>query len=78
MADGLKIVTTVSNEMEAALVCGRLSDAGIRAMAQLSNSGAGGRFGGGGARDVYVEEQNFDRALELLNAEDVSDEEPPA
>jgi len=69
MADELRILTTVDNEFEAAVVCGRLEDAGIRSMQQLSNRGAAGRIGGGGARDVYVEQQDLDRAHEALNAE---------
>jgi uncharacterized protein YaaQ len=69
----LKIVTSVGSEMEAAMVCGRLSDAGIRAMQQTG--GSGGRWGVPGTRDVYVEEQDLDRAREVLNAEGISEEE---
>lgn len=70
----LKIATSVSSEMEAVLVRGRLSNAGINSMQQCS--GAGGRgWGVGGACDVYVEEQDLDRAREVLNAEGVSEEE---
>jgi hypothetical protein len=60
------IVATASNEMEAALICGRLADAGIQAMEQLANTGIGGRFGGGGARDVYVEEEDLEAARQAL------------
>jgi Putative prokaryotic signal transducing protein len=72
MSDQMKIVTTVSNEFEAGMVAGLLSDAGIRSMQELSGSGVAGRVGGGGARDVYVAEQDFDRAREILaeSAED--------
>jgi hypothetical protein len=56
----LKIVTTVGNEMEANLVCGVLADAGIRSMQQLC--AGGGRMGAAGARDVYVEQADLDRA----------------
>lgn len=70
MADELAILTTVQNEFEAAVVCGRLDDAGIRSMQQLNNSGVGGRIGGGGARDVYVEKHDLERAQEILNAPD--------
>src|SRR5207302_590844 len=49
MADELKIVASVANEFEADAVCGALSDAGIRSMLKLANTGVGGRFGGGGA-----------------------------
>jgi hypothetical protein len=66
MSDQLKIVATVSNEFEADMVIGRLSDAGIHSMQELSGAGVGGRVGGGGARDVYVAASNFDRAREVL------------
>jgi hypothetical protein len=71
----LKIVTTVGSAPEAALVCGRLTEAGIRAMQQ--RGGGGGRWGAGGARDVYVEEQDLGRAREVLKADKggFSDEE---
>jgi hypothetical protein len=49
----LKIVTTVGNELEATMVGGVLTDAGIRSMQQLC--AGGGRTGAAGARDVYVE-----------------------
>lgn len=69
MPDELALLTTVENEFEAAVVCGRLEDAGIRSMQKLSNRGVGGRFGGGGVREVFVEKQDLDRAHEVLNAE---------
>jgi hypothetical protein len=37
MPDELKIVTTVSNEAEAEMVCESLSEAGIRSMPQMSS-----------------------------------------
>jgi hypothetical protein len=64
--DDLEIVFTASNEMEAAMVCGRLSEAGIRSMQQLANTGAFNRFGGGGARDVYVKTEDAERARAAL------------
>jgi Putative prokaryotic signal transducing protein len=67
MADQLKILTTVSNEFEAQMVVGLLSDAGIHSMQELGGAGAAGRVGGGGARDVYVAEQDLDRAREVLD-----------
>jgi hypothetical protein len=69
----LKIATSVSNEMEAVLVRGRLSAAGIHSMLQRRGGGSG--RGVGGACDVYVEERDLDQARELLNAEGISEEE---
>lgn len=66
MPDELRIVASVANEFEADAVCGLLSDAGIRSMQQLSDTGVGGRVGGGGTRDVYVAERDAERARELL------------
>ena len=63
----LKIVATAANEMEAAMISGRLSAAGIKSMQQISNEGtAFGRFDGGGSRDVYVEESELERAQGVL------------
>jgi hypothetical protein len=66
MADELKIVTTVNNEFEAGMVLGVLADVGIHAMQRLGGAGVAGRVGGGGARDIYVSAQEFDRAREVL------------
>jgi Putative prokaryotic signal transducing protein len=68
MADELKIVATVNNDVEAAVVCGRLSEAGIRSMQRLS--GRGGPWNPAGARDVCVAEEDFDRANEVLKADE--------
>jgi len=67
MSDELKVLTTVENEFEADMVVGLLSDAGIRSMQQLGNSGIGGRVGGGGMREIYVAESDLDRAREVLS-----------
>jgi hypothetical protein len=56
----LKVVTTVGSATEATLVCGRLMEAGIRA------SHGGGRWSAKGARDVYVEAHDLDRAHAVL------------
>jgi hypothetical protein len=66
MPDELKIVTTVSNEAEAEMVCESLSEAGIRSVPQMSSGNI--RLGAAAPLDVYVEEQHYDRALEVLNA----------
>jgi hypothetical protein len=73
MPNELKIVTTVSNEAEAEMVCESLSEAGIRSMPQMSSGNI--RLGAAAPLDVYVEEQHYDRALEVLNAAVPSDGE---
>ena len=74
MADDLKIVTTVSNEAEAEMVAERLSEVGIRFSVRLASEGI--RLGAAAARDIYVEEQDLDRALEVLKVDEgFSDEE---
>jgi hypothetical protein len=57
------------------MICARLSDAGIPAMYKRSIGADLPQFGGGGARDVYVEERDLERARELLATQDFSDEE---
>jgi len=69
----LKFVTTVGNEAEAEMVAESLSEAGIRSMAQLNSAGI--RLGAAAARDIYVDEQDHERALEVLDADVPSDEE---
>ena len=73
MADGSKIVATVSTEAEAEMVCESLSEAGIGSKAQMSGEGIG--LGAAAWRDVYVDEQDYDKALEVLNAAVPSEEE---
>jgi len=69
----LKIVTTVGNEAEAEMVGESLSEAGIRSLAQPSSKGI--RLGAAAERDIYVEQQDYDRALEVLSAAVPSEEE---
>jgi hypothetical protein len=73
MADDLKIVTTVANEAEAEMVAEWLSEAGIRSMAQLSSGNI--RLGAAAPRDVYVAAEDYDKALEVINAEVPSEAE---
>ena len=75
MSDALKIVTSVTSEPEAELVCERLSAAGISAIAQRTIGGP--EWGYSGARDVFVGEQDLERAREVLSADEgsFSDEE---
>jgi Putative prokaryotic signal transducing protein len=73
MAEDLKIVTTVNNDLEAAVVCGRLAEADIHCMQQPS--GRGGAWNPAGARDVYVAEKDLDRAREVLKTDEGLSEE---
>ena len=73
MSDELKILTTVSNEAEAEMIGEWLSEAGIRSMPQLSAGNI--RLGAAAPRDVYVAEEDYDRALEVVNSEVPSEEE---
>ncbi len=67
MSTELKIVATAANEFEAEMVCGVLSEAGIESSMELANTGMAGRFGGGGARDIYVRVEDLERAREALD-----------
>jgi len=73
MSETLRIVTTVGNEAEAEMVGEWLSEAGIRSMPQMSAGNI--RLGAAAPRDVYVAEEDYDRALEVINAEVPSEEE---
>ncbi len=71
----LRVVATVTTEAEAEMICERLLGAGIQAREQ-STSGIGGmQIGGGGGREVYVQEQDAERALQLLGTQEFTDEE---
>ena len=75
MSDGLKIVTTVTSEAEANMVCERLLEDGIHATCQRTLGGP--QWGVSGARDVFVNAADLDRAHEVLKADEgsFSDEE---
>jgi hypothetical protein len=75
MPDALKIVTAVASEPEAELVVARLEAAGISAIAQRTIGGP--EWGFSGARDVFVGEDDLERAHEVLASEEgtFSDEE---
>ena len=73
MEEELKIVTTVGNQAEAEMVGEWLSEAGIRSVPQMSSGDI--RLGAAAPRDVYVSASDYERALEVLNAEVPSDEE---
>lgn len=65
----LRVVTTVTNEPEASMICELLAQSGIGAIQKLG-SGVGSAWGGAGPRDVYVEEADLERAREVLSAGD--------
>jgi transcriptional/translational regulatory protein YebC/TACO1 len=68
MPDALQIVTSVASEPEGELIVERLKEAGISAISQRTI---------GGARNVFVDEQDLERAREVLAADEgtFSDEE---
>jgi hypothetical protein len=70
----LKILTTVRSNAEAAIIVGDLEASGIQAM-QRPGALPGGLWGATGSRDVYVEERDFERAREILDAEPMSEDE---
>jgi hypothetical protein len=66
-------VTTAANQLESAMICDLLADAGIRATAE-GGMWARGTIGGKG--NIYVDERDLVRASEVLQAaEDLSEEE---
>jgi len=67
MSSERRIVATAENEFEAEMLCGVLSEAGIESSMELANTGVAGRFGGGGARDIYVRAEDLERAREALS-----------
>ena len=75
MSDELKVVASVSSEAEAEMVRDRLLAADIHAIAQRTIGGP--QWGFSGARDVFVDARDLDRAHEVLKAEEgsFSDEE---
>jgi len=75
MSSELRIVATAANEFEAELISGVLTEAGIESTMELANTGMGGRFGGGGARDIYVRSEDLERAREVLSETEADGEE---
>ena len=63
-------VAIVRHEYEGELVCGLLRGSSIKCMQRLTNFGfvGGGEMptSGGGAREILVRSEDFDRARELL------------
>lgn len=70
MPDDLKIVTTVSSEAEAELVRQRLSAADIQTILQRTIGGP--EWGSSGARNVFVDARDLDRARAVLKADEGS------
>jgi hypothetical protein len=73
-ARGLQVAATAGNAFEADLICQRLAEAGIAAVAQRTIGGP--EWGPSGSQYVYVEAEHLDRARQILAApEGVSEEE---
>jgi hypothetical protein len=64
----LQVVATAGSVPEADLICQRLAEVGIQAMAQRSIGGP--EWGVSGGQYVYVEAEQLDRAREVLAAPD--------
>jgi hypothetical protein len=75
MTGELKIVASAANEFEAEMICGVLSEAGIESTQELASTGVGGRFGGGGGRDIYVRPEDAEAAREALARVEVEADE---
>jgi hypothetical protein len=71
----IKILTSVSTTAEADIIVALLQEAGIHVIPQRATGGP--EWGFSGARDVWVEESDLERAREVLKADEgaFSDEE---
>jgi hypothetical protein len=74
-SDALKVIATAANQAEGELIVARLSDARIRAIEQRASGLP--EFGASGARYIYVQEADLERARAVLAVEEppFSDEE---
>jgi hypothetical protein len=74
-SDALKVIATAANQAEGELVVARLAQAGISAIEQRASGNP--EFGGSGARYLYVQEADVERARGVLDIEEppFSDEE---
>jgi hypothetical protein len=70
----VQLLTTVRSSAEAAIVVGDLEASGIQAM-QRPGALPGGLWGAPGSRDIYVAEQDLERASAILDAEPMSEDE---
>jgi hypothetical protein len=68
MSDELKVATTATNEAEAEMICNRLLAEGIHAISQRTIGGP--EWGWSGARAVFVNARDLDRARALLEADE--------
>jgi hypothetical protein len=72
----LESVASATTELEAEMIRGRLSEAGIKSMLKPSGSSAyRSGWRAGGACEVCVEQQDLDRAREVLSSEIISEDE---
>jgi hypothetical protein len=71
----LKVVATAANQAEGELIVARLAQARIGAIEQRASGNP--EFGGGGARYIYVQDADLERARAVLDVEEppFSDEE---
>lgn len=68
MSDKLEVVAVAANEPEAVLLCQRLAEAGIHAIAQRTIGGP--EWGSSGSRYVYVDATDAERASNLLKPDE--------
>lgn len=69
----MKVASIVNSVTEAELVVGRLGEAGIVAVDKGGVVNA--RFAMAGPREIYVEDEDFERAREILDEPAISEEE---
>lgn len=72
--EDLEVVTSAGSEPEAELMCQRLAEAGIAAVAQRTIGGP--EWGFSGARYVYVQAGELERAREVLGVAAPPSNEP--
>ena len=66
----LRIVATTPGEAEAEIACARLADVGIRSFHKRNSGDDVPHYGPRGARDIYVDERDAQRARDLLRRTD--------
>jgi hypothetical protein len=66
-------LTTARNEPELDAICGRLADAGIRVLAQGALDRLGVPFAT--SRDIYVNDDDLERARQVLSSNQDFDED---
>jgi hypothetical protein len=73
--DELKVVATAANQAEGELIIARLAQAGLSAIEQRASGNP--EFGASGARYIYVQEAELERARAVLAVDQppFSDEE---